>query len=250
MVAPRSLMTLASGRLTRLNRLALALGLGLFAATVLLVRPVHEPSPPMALSQATVLALDRGSPLLERASLLDSSSLFMAPSQPDFRGIDAAQPDAAPFQSFGPELSSDPSKSLETLPGGSLARWPDLGELFPLVKDAPYTTIGQKPPRSLPKARSLSMEVYSEKNEIVLRRSFQAIDPLIKGHKALINSNLRALKPLELSVGFDAFGIQANPSLLRSSGDDERDRQAVEWARTLPWGAWLGPGSFRVVIGP
>lgn len=250
MLAPRSLITLASGRLTRLNRVALALGLGLFVATILLVRPVHEPSPSMVQVRATVRALDQGSPLLDRASLLDASSLFMAPSQPDVRSIDAAQPDAAPFQSFGPELSPDPSKSLATQPEGSLARWPELSELFPLAGETPFATIGQKSARSLPKARTLHVEVYSEKSETVIRRTFSASDPLLKNHKELIDSGLRASNALELSVGVDAFGIQANPSLLRSSGDEERDRRAVEWARTLPWGGWLRAGSYRVVIGP
>lgn len=250
MVAPRSLITLASGRLTRLNRVALALGLGLFGATILLVRPVHEPAPAMVQTRATLLSLDKGSPLLDRATLLDASSLFMAPSQPDMRGVDSAQPDAAPFQSFGPELSPDPSRSLGTLPEGGMARWPELAELFPLAGDVPYATIGQKPARVLPKARSLSIEVISEKNEVVLRRSFASSDSLIKNHKDLLNSGLKATFPMEISVGVDAFGVQASPFLLRSSGEGERDRRALEWARTLPWAVWLRPGSYRVVVGP
>ena len=250
MAGPTSLIMLASGRLTPLNRLALSLGLGLFAATILLVRPVHQPEARLVLSGPTVVALDRNSPLLDRAFLQEGTSLFISSAQSDMPGVDAAQPDAAPFQVFGPEFRQDPAKSLTLSPEGNRAGWPALDEVFPFADDRPLTTLGQKPERALPKPNALHMQVFSEINESVMARSFSASDPYVKNHKELVKSGLRSYSTVEIRLGIDAFGLESSPYLLRSSGDAELDRLAVEWARGLPWTGWLKPGSYRVVIGP
>lgn len=252
MPRPSSLIALASGRLTPLNRVALTLGLGLFLATILLVRPVHHPAPRLVLQPSSVLALDRNSPLLDKAFLQEGAALFMSAAQPDARGIDAAQPDASPFQAFGPEFRQEPNKSLVLSSDNTeaQARWPELDAYFPLTEDRPLATIGQKTSRILPKARVLQVQVFSESNEFSFTRDFPFSDPLVKNHKALLNSRLSVISVSEFRLGIDNFGLESAPYLLRSSGDKEIDRITGEWVGGLPWLLWLKPGSYRVVIGP
>lgn len=250
MSGPTSLITLASGRLTPLNRLALTLGLGLFAATILLVRPVHESAPRLVMQHSTARVLDRSSPLLDRAFLQEGGSLFMPSTQPDMRGIDSAQPDASPFQAFAPEFRQDPNKPLSLSPNDADGHWLGLDEVFPLADERPLATIGQKPARALPKVAGLTIQVFSESNEIVTSRSFSPSDPLIKNHKDLIVRSLRSLTIVELRLGVDMYGLESSPYLLHSSGDRDVDRLASDWAKGLPWAVWLKPGSYRVVIGP
>lgn len=250
MAAPADLLALASGRLPPLTRLALGLGLGLSLALVLLFRPVHQSAPPLRLSAPSVLALPAGSPWVEQASLQEGSALFMSLRPRVATSIDAAQPDAAPFPAFGPELRSQPGQPLAIPASQEPGIGLNIETAFPIHEDRPFATIGQKPERAKPKARTLHLRVYSDLNEIVYVKDFRADDPLIKNHKSLSDSILHDISIAEFHLGVDAMGLQAPPYLVRSSGSAEWDQRVVEWARVLPWGQWLRPGSYRVVIGP
>lgn len=254
MARPSSLVTLASGRLTPLSRLALALGLGLFVAVILLVRPVHEPGVRLVPERATILTLEHSSPWVDRAMLEEGAGLFMPVSLEGSRGSDASQPDASPFPAFGPELRHDPAQplALETSEGVK-GKWMTLEEAFPSAEGFPYLTLGQKPRRPDARvltARTLQLSAYSDINENVFNRDFLSNDEYIKGHKLLFDKGIRLFGSIELRLGVDAMGLQSKPYLLRSSGSVEWDQALVEWAQALPWAIWLKPGSYRVVIGP
>lgn len=255
MAGPASLVTLASGRLTPLSRAALVLGLGLFLAVILLVRPVHTPAGRLVPTRAAVIALDRASPWVDRAMLQDGAGLFMSPTSEVVRGSDAAQPDASPFPPFGPELRHDPAQplSLDALGPANDRRWSTLEEAFPAIEGSPYQTLGQKPhrpdTRSLP-SRVVQIIAYSDINEKVFRKDLRSGDDLVRNHKALFGNGISSLSPIELRLGIDGMGLQSKPYLLRSSGDVAWDQSVMDWAQRLPWGVWLRPGSYRVVIGP
>ena len=250
MASPASLFALASGRLTPLSRAALVLGLGLFGATILLVRPVHLAAPRLGLERPSVLALGHDSPWVERAQLQEGSALFMPGNGEDIRSGDAAQPDASPFPPFGPELRHDPAKPLALPSSDATPRWAGLDEAFPMREDKPYQTLGEKPSRAAPRARLLSIQVISDNNESVLRKDFAAGDPLIKSHKLLNDRDLKITTAVEFRLGLDGMGLESRPYLLRSSGHADWDQAAGEWLGGLPWSAWLKPGSYRVVVGP
>lgn len=249
MANPASLIALASGRLTLLSRSALAIGLGLFLAILLLVRPVHTPSPRLIPSGPTVLALDPRSPWVERATLQEGAGLFMPAVSDDVRSVDAAQPDALPFHAFGPEFRHDPTKPLSLPVASPSARWPSLDEAFPLLEGRPYASIGQRPPGSLPKSRILQICVFSDINETVTKREIRSSDSNTSITKLLQSKDLKTISPLELRLGIDGMGLQSEPYLLRTSGDNDWDREVLSWARGWPWATWLRPGSYRVVIG-
>lgn len=250
MLGGPSLITLASGRLPPLSRLALVLGLGLFAGLVLLVQPVHRASPALVASRASVRALEPGSPWVERAELEEGSAVFIPARRDDIILTDAAQPDAAPFSSFGPEYRHDPAKPLAL--GSSLppTRWKTLEQAFPFHDDRPFATLGEKPPRQTPKARVLQVQVFSDINENVIERDVSGTNERDLKLKSLSNSVLRVNSPVEIRVGIDAMGLQARPYLIRSSGANDWDQAVCSWARTVPWTTWLKPGSYRVVVGP
>jgi len=241
---------LASGRLTPLSRIALVTGLGLFVALVLLVQPVHRPEPSLVPVPASVRALDRESVWVERATLEEGSSLFMPAPQADVVSTDAAQPDAAPFSSFGPEYRHDPARPLSLASSVTTTRWKTLDEAFPLSEERPFATIGAKPSRQSLKPRMLQIQVFSDINESVLQKDLSSSDPLVNSHKTLINNGLNIKSPVEIRLGIDAMGLQSKPYLLRSSGDNSWDQAVCSWAAGLPWTAWLKPGSYRVVVGP
>lgn len=254
MAGPASLIALASGRLTRLSRLALILGLGLLLAAILLIQPVHKAAPRLVPSRPAVVALDKGSPWSDRALLEEGASLFMPLGQGEARPIDVAQPDASPFNTFGPEFRHDPTKPL-ALPSDieSQGRWTTLEQAFPFAEDNPFLTLGQKPrapDARPPKSRVLQIVSFSDINEYVFKRDIFSSDALIKEHKILTINTLHIKSPVEMRLGVDAYGLQSKPYLLKSSGDVQWDQAVVEWAGELPWVSWLKPGSYRVVIGP
>lgn len=250
MASPASLFALASGRLTPLSRSALAAGVALFLATILLVRPVHEAAPRLSASPASVLVLASGSPLQDRAALLEGSNLFMPLSLDENRGVDVAQPDASPFTAFGPELRHDPAKPLALPTSDSTIRWTNLDEAFPLREDRPYQTLGHKIARPAPGARILRIDVFSDINENVFSKDVRAGDPQIINHKAFYTSGLSVSNPAEFRLGIDSMGLQSKPYMLTSSGDVAQDQFLTDWVRGLPWVLWLKPGSYRVVVGP
>lgn len=250
MVARSSLITLASGRLTPLSRLALVLGLGLFAALVLLVQPVHRATPALVAVRASVRAVEPGSAWAERAELEEGSSMFMPTPREVVPLTDAAQPDAAPFSAFGPEYRHDPSKPLAISSSALPIRWKSLEQAFPISEDRPFATLGQKSPRPAPEARPLQVQVFSDLNENVIARDFSTFFREDKGLKSLFSNSLGIKSPVEMRLGIDAMGLQSKPYLIRSSGDNEWDQAVCGWARTLPWTSWLKPGSYRVVVGP
>lgn len=250
MVAGSSLITLASGRLTPASRLALVLGLGLFVALLILVQPVHRAHPSLVPVSASVRALEPGSAWVEQAELEEGSSLFMPSRRGDSVQTDAAQPDAAPFSFFGPEYRHDPAKPLALGTSVTPTRWNSLDQLFPISEEAPFVTLGVKAARPAPKARVLQAQVFSDINELVVQRDLVgAFEPNSK-LKALISNGLNLKSSVELRLGLDAMGIQSQPYLIRSSGDNEWDRAVSAWARGVPWATWLKPGSYRVVVGP
>lgn len=254
MAGPASLITLASGRLTPLSRLALGLGLGLFLAVILLVRPVHVPAPRLAPERAGVLALEAGSAWVDRAMLEDGAGLFMPATFEGARGSDATQPDAAPFPSFGPELRHDPAKPLavDSL-DGSMGKWATLEETFAPMDRSPYLTLGQKPRRpstqSLP-SRYLQISAFSDINEQVFKHDIRSDEEWLRNHKSLTDNKIKVFSAVELRLGIDQMGLQSKPYLLRSSGDVLWDQALLDLAQKLPWTTWLKPGSYRVVIGP
>lgn len=250
MATPASLIALASGRLTPLSRSALVLGLTLFVATLALVRPVHQAGGRLAMAPASLRALERGSPWADHAMLQEGASLFMPDSLDDVRATDAAQPDASPFAPFGPELRHDPAKALALPSSASTIRWTRLDEVFPFNEDRPYQTLGQKSPRLTPSPRVLQLDVFSDMNENVFKKAFRASDEFLKNHKPIQNKDLSYMRPAEFRLGLDAMGLQSKPYLLRSSGDATWDQSVGAWLQNLPWGLWLKPGSYRVVIGP
>lgn len=250
MASPASLFALASGRLTPLSRIALAAGAALFLATILLVRPVHEAAPRLAASPASVLLLAPGSPLQDRAALLEGSNLFMPLNLDENQGVDVAQPDASPFTAFGPELRHDPAKPLALPTSESTIRWTGLDEAFPLRDDRPYETLGQKAARSAPNPRVLRIDVFSDINENIFSKDIRSVDLQAYNNKSLKINALGVFTPIEFRLGIDSMGLQSKPYLLRSSGDAAQDQLLTDWVRRLPWGLWLKPGSYRVVIGP
>jgi hypothetical protein len=245
-----TLLTLASGRLTPLSQTALVFSLTLFAAMIFLVRPVHEAAPRLKLVCPSAMVLGSQSPWVERALLQESSSLYMPSVQVDGRSGDVAQPDASPFSAFAPELQHDPAKALSIPSEQSSARWLTIDEAFPLVDQEPFLTLGQKAHALTLRTRQVQIQVFSDLYENVFKKDFVASDPEPLNAKSLTVSNLKGLKPLEMRLGIDTYGVQAKPFLLRSSGDAAWDRSVLEWAAKLPWVTWLKPGSYRVVVGP
>lgn len=245
-----TLLTLASGRLTPLSQTALVFSLALFAAMIFLVRPVHEAAPRMTLVSPSALVLGSKSPWVERAMLQESSSLYMPAVQSDGRSGDVAQPDASPFSAFAPEIQHDPAKPLSIPTEQSSARWLTIDEAFPLADQEPFLTLGQKvPPPSLG-SRKVQIQVFSDLYENVFKKDFVTADSDAFNTKSLSVNSLSKIRPLEMRLGIDAYGVQAKPYLLRSSGDAAWDRLVLEWSAKLPWVTWLKPGSYRVVVGP
>lgn len=245
-----TLLTLASGRLTPLSQTALVFSLTLFAAMIFLVRPVHEAAPRLKFVAPSALVLGVKSPWVEQALLQESSSLYMPAVQADGRSGDVAQPDASPFSAFAPEFQHDPAKPLSISPGQSSTRWMTLDEAFPLADQDPFLTLGQKTRSVALPTRRVQIQVFSDLYENILKKDFSSSDPEILRFKPLTDSNLKNIKPLEMRLGIDTYGVQAKPFLLRSSGDADWDRSVLEWAAKLPWVTWLKPGSYRVVVGP
>lgn len=250
MANPTSLFTLASGRLTPLSRAALAGGLGLFAAIIFLIRPVHLAHSPLVKARASVLALEQASPWADRAVLQDGASLFMSGNSEDVRTDEAAQPDASPFPPFGPELRHDPAMALAISTSDSTIRWAGLDEVFPLREERPYQTLGQRPAKPLLSPRCLRIEVFSDNNENVFQKDFPSSDPLLKGTKLFNSINLKDYTVVEFRLGIDAMGLQSKPYLQRGSSQLGWNQELSHWMQGLPWGIWLKPGSYRVVIGP
>jgi hypothetical protein len=245
-----TLLTLASGRLTPLSQTALVFSLALFAAMIFLVRPVHEPAPRLKLVSPSALVLGSKSPWVERAMLQESSSLYMPAVQADGRSGDVAQPDASPFSAYAPEIQHDPAKPLSITSEQSSARWLTIDEAFPLADQEPFLTLGQKSPPPNLSSRKVQIQVFSDLYENVFRKDFVGNDAETFSTKSLPISSLKNIKPLEMRLGIDTYGVQAKPFLLRSSGDAAWDRAVLEWAAKLPWLTWLKPGSYRVVVGP
>lgn len=248
MARPAALFALASGRLTPLTRIALLAGLGALFALVVLFEPVHSGAPRAVAGPAFTQVLDPRSAWAERASLQDGGAWLLSLPAESTRPADVAQPDAAPFTAYGPELSQDPAKPLVLPDQSPTTPWKNLEAAFPWHGDNPYQTLGQRPGLDARlTARMLKVEVYSDKNEFVFSREFRSGEDSLKH---LDKSVLNLVVPVEIRVGIDGFGIQSNPYLLRSSGDRQADQSVLDWSRQFAWARWLKPGSYRVVIGP
>jgi hypothetical protein len=170
--------------------------------------------------------------------------------QADGQFGDVAQPDASPFAAFGPQLQHDPAKALSIPTEQSSGRWLTLDDAFPLADQEPFLTLGQKSRPVGLATRQIQIQVFSDLSENVFKKDISVNDPAPLSAKSLISNDLKLIRPLELRLGIDAYGVQAKPFILRSSGDVAWDRSVLEWAAKLPWVTWLKPGSYRVVVGP
>lgn len=245
-----SLLTLASGRIPLPARLLGGSGLALLAAAWILLDPGHTPRPRLQPVSPAALLLDWQSPWVERAELADPASLFLR-SPTDLADLPVtAQPEATPFLAFGPDLRAQPGQPLATR---TLAPSPSTQTPIDLLlqpESLPFRTLGQKPALAPPLPRRALAEVVSDSGETMFSQEITEGSVEKKIHKAFSDNILSIRNCPEFRLAIDAFGQQAKPFLLLSSGDSALDQASLEWAAGQDWRRHLPPGSYRLRVGP
>lgn len=220
------------------------------ALLLALLAPGHRPQPRLAPSSPPLLALAPRSPWVDRAELADPALIFLQGPRDSSPLPPLTQPEDTPFLNFGPDLRSQPGQPLSLPPSQvGLGKTSALGLLLE-PEPQPFLTLGQRAARTLPSARKPVCEIFSLEGELVLQVEVSQIPKESKIHK-LLSANILSIKsPTVLKLGIDSYGQQASPFISRSSGDSELDQAVLEWASRERWIGRLGPGSYRLELGP
>jgi hypothetical protein len=217
------------------------------ALALLLLEPSSRepgaPSPPVA---PQVLLLPDSSSWVDRAELADPASLITPPIRLAAGSPEASLPEATPFPPSPPELRSRPDQGLSLPLAATIEPFspPDPLGLPELAH--PLRTLGERIPRALPPPSPPVCRVFNLGGQLVHERNLEG-DNL---HKYISLNDLSNNGPVVLGLGIDAFGLQARPVLLSSSGSPAWDQAVVAWAVLQPWASRLPPGAYRAEVRP
>jgi hypothetical protein len=210
-----------------------------------LLRPVSAPpGSPLLDGPPTLRLLPDGSPWGDHAQLADPAALVTPPVRSGAGLADASAAEASPFSPVSPDLRSNPGTELRISLSSAedrIHKGDGNGDELP----QPLETLGTRAPQALPLPRTPLLRAFSLDGRTIIEKPAP-----FDFYKDLKINVLKNFSLIEIGLGIDAFGLQAPPVLLVSSGDAALDKAVLRWAGDQPWASWLPPGGYRVEFAP